>query len=319
MFKAPLLILLLLAGSGLPAQKPTLHFSNITVDHGLSHQKVNCITQDARGFIWIGTEDGLNRYDGRNFTIFRNVPGDTSTLSGNIITDLLEDKNGLLWIATADGGLTRYDYQLPTREQFKQFRHVEGKPATIPVNGINKLRQDKQGFLWLATSGASVLRFDPRKSMFIMPEKTGTKTVASLMLDEQGILWAGRIGGGLLKIHTRTLQTETDERYNNLYAGLPHATITSIFRDRDGRIWFGSWDNVLYRYNPQTRSEEVFRKTPSSYSFPDDEVQSFVQDAQQRIWMGGKYAGLTMYDRNQKNFSITDMIPRSRVHWQTIQ
>src|SRR5215470_20240687 len=84
-------------------QAPYLYFSRITSANGLSHNKVNCILQDKRGFIWFGTEDGLNRYDGQYFTVFRNNPSDTSTISGNIITDLLEDEKGIIWIATSDG------------------------------------------------------------------------------------------------------------------------------------------------------------------------------------------------------------------------
>src|SRR6187549_2543400 len=81
------------------AQKPYLYFNRLTTQNGLSHNKVNCIIQDKRGFIWIGTDDGLNRYDGHNFTIFRHQPDSGATLSGNIIMDLLEDENQVMWIA----------------------------------------------------------------------------------------------------------------------------------------------------------------------------------------------------------------------------
>jgi len=96
------------------AQKPSLYFEKLTTQNGLSNNKVNCFIQDQRGFMWIGTDDGLNRYDGQYFTIFRKQRGIGTGLSGNIITDLLEGKEGILWIATADGGLTKYDYHQPT-------------------------------------------------------------------------------------------------------------------------------------------------------------------------------------------------------------
>src|SRR6478672_671863 len=104
------------------AQAPYLYFNRINADNGLSHNKVNCILQDKRGFIWLGTDDGLNRYDGQYFTVFRHEPGNVSTVSGNIITSLLEDKEGILWITTADGGLSKYDYRLPEKQQFKQYK-----------------------------------------------------------------------------------------------------------------------------------------------------------------------------------------------------
>src|SRR5688572_17856174 len=94
------------------AQAPSLYFNRITTQNGLSHNKVNCILQDQRGFIWMGTDDGLNRYDGRRFVVFRHEPGINSSISGNIITDIIEDEKGVLWIATSDGGLSKYDYRL---------------------------------------------------------------------------------------------------------------------------------------------------------------------------------------------------------------
>ncbi len=281
-------------------QQPYLYFSKINVDNGLSHNKVNCILQDKRGFIWIGTEDGLNRYDGQYFTVFRNKPNDTTTISGNIITDMLEDENGVLWITTADGGFTKYDYRLPADKQFKQFKHIQGDSSTIPVNIINKIIEDKHGYLWLATSGAYVLRFDKRNETFISPIHSGTRSIASLALDEKDTLWVGRIGGSFLKLNINTLQYHTD--YDELYdVKLPHSTITSILND-DEYVWFGSWDNVLYRYNHTTKKEEAFKQDKTAFSFPNDEVECFAKDSKQRIWMAGKYFGLTIYDKRQANF-----------------
>src|SRR5215510_9492694 len=93
-------------------QAPYLYFNRVNADNGLSHNKVNCILQDQRGFIWMGTDDGLNRYDGRRFVIFRHEPNNKAGISGDIITDIIEDKQGVIWIATFDGGLTRYDHRL---------------------------------------------------------------------------------------------------------------------------------------------------------------------------------------------------------------
>src|SRR5688572_7802302 len=144
---ALMLSLLLLLSCCITAQPASLYFDNITTQNGLSHNKVNCIIQDKRGFIWMGTNDGLNRYDGKNFTVYKNTPGNNSTLSGNIITDIVEDDNEILWIATADGGLTKYDYHLESSKQFRQFKNVPGDSTSIPVNIINKILEDSHGYL----------------------------------------------------------------------------------------------------------------------------------------------------------------------------
>jgi len=117
-------------------------FRSVGTENGLSHAKVNCIMQDKRGFLWFGTEDGLSRYDGRFFTIFKSQPNDTTCISGNIITDLHEDKNGIIWIATADGGLTRYNYHLPASRQFKQYKYNARAATGLPENHISKIAED---------------------------------------------------------------------------------------------------------------------------------------------------------------------------------
>src|SRR5688572_15208665 len=137
------------------AQEPSLYFEKLTTQDGLSHNKINCIIQDRRGFIWIGTDDGLNRYDGKRSLQFHSRLNDTTTISGNIITDLFEDKEGILWIATSDGGLCSYDHRLPPSKQFTQYKHHPKNQLSIPVNAVNALLEDPAGLIWLATSGHS--------------------------------------------------------------------------------------------------------------------------------------------------------------------
>jgi ligand-binding sensor domain-containing protein/two-component sensor histidine kinase len=283
--------ILLLMGCRLSAQAPALYFEKITVQNGLSNNRVNCMVQDKRGFMWLGTNDGLNRFDGHHFTIFRNKPGDSTSLSGNIITDLLEDKEGLLWIATADGGLTRYDYRLPPAQQFKQYKHLPGDTNGIPVNTLNALLEDRQGYLWLATGGKGVIRFDKKTGMFRPLVKTWTRTILDLCLDANGTIWAGRQGGGLLQFDPVRFTYTTDKRYDDLYAQLPHVVVTSLFCDQAKNMWYGSWDKFLYHFNTSNQQETAYGN-----DFVPDVVNSIAQDVQGRLWLGGKTAGLQLFD-----------------------
>lgn len=294
-------VLLCLTGN-LRAQQPHLYFEKLNNENGLSHNKVNCFLQDRRGFMWIGTEDGLNRYDGHTFTVFRNDPGNPSSISGNIVTDILEDKDGLLWIATADGGLTRYDHRLPPAHQFKQYRHLPSDTSSIPINIVNTLLSDQRGYLWLGTGGKGVWRFDKRTERFEQPVKRGTQGILALCMGPNDIIWAGRQGGGLLKINSRDLSYEMDKRYADLYAKLPHITVTALFCDSRKNMWYGSWDKVLYRYNTSTGKEEVFEQRSNTYSFLNDEIISFAEDRNGLLWMGGSSNGLQIYDPQQQRF-----------------
>jgi ligand-binding sensor domain-containing protein len=284
------------------AQQPDLYFRKINRQNGLSNNKVNCIIQDKRGFIWIGTDDGLNRYDGNNFLIFRNTPGLTSCISGNIITSLLEDENQVLWIGTADGGLSRYDYRLPVEKQFQQYKHNSADSNSIPINIINAIVQDREGSLWLATSGKRAIRFNKQTGKFEMPAGKGTTTAIALCIGPENKLWVGRQGGGLYTLDLKNLAFEHDQRYDNLYAKLPHAVVTSLYKDASNNMWFGSWDKVLYRYNAATGTEETFQQSSQPHSFPNDQVDGFAEDQQGRLWMAGRYGGLHVLDRKQNSF-----------------
>lgn len=290
----PILILLFsLFSCFIGKTQSPLHFEKLTTENGLSHNKVNCILQDKRGFIWIGTNDGLNRYDGKSFIHFFKKPSDTTTIAGNIITDLLEDREGIIWITTADGGLCRYNYRLPASKQFRGYRNLSGKPV---VTITNSLIEDRFGHLWVGTSGYSVLRFNKKKEQFEEPVLEGTKTILDLSVDGKGFIWAGRQGGGLLKVNPSNLAYEQDERYRNLYAKLPHASITALLQDKQKNMWYGSWDKVLYRFNWATQQEEIFQTTASPYSFNNDQVNAFAEDKWGRIWMGGDAKGLQIFD-----------------------
>ncbi len=294
----------------LPAQAPALYFEKISTENGLSNNTVNVMLHDQRGFMWIGTNDGLNRFDGHNFAIFRNRPGDKTSLGGNIITALLEDAQQVLWIATADGGLTRYDYRLASAQQFKPYKHLPGDSTTIPTNNINTIVQDKQGFLWLGTSGFGLVRFNPRTERFDRPVKVSTRTVLSLCFDAQGLLWVGRQGGGLMMVNTQTNTSYVDPRYANLYSELPHVVVTSLYCDAGKNMWYGSWDKYLYQSNPGNTAETRFGQSGLPGSFINDEVNCFAEDRQGYLWIGGKSRGLQLRDKKTGVFYSYQHDPR---------
>ncbi len=277
-----------------------MFFQKLTTENGISHNKINRILQDKRGFIWIGTDDGLNRYDGNKFLVFRNNPSDSTSLTGNIITDILEDKQGVLWIATADGGLASYDYRLPPREQFHQYRHSDEDSFSIPVNIINGLLEDEKGYLWLATSGFGLLRFDKQNRKFQQPFKDRARTVLDLALDKDGVIWAGRQGGGLLRIQAESLRAEVDDRYDDVYTKLPHMVVTSVFRDSKNNMWLGSWDKLVYKYAGNEKN--VSNLQPDKLQIDSDDALSFAEDASHRIWIGGRTGGVYIFDPASKQY-----------------
>ena len=117
-----------------------IKFDRLSIDHGLSQSAVNCIIQDCKGFMWFGTQDGLNRFDGKKFTVYKNDKSDDSTLSNNFVYALFEDKDDNLWVGTING-LNRYDRR---RDRFERFMS-DNEQGSFPVDHIRCIRQDIAG------------------------------------------------------------------------------------------------------------------------------------------------------------------------------
>jgi signal transduction histidine kinase/ligand-binding sensor domain-containing protein len=278
------------------AQAPALYFRHLQTANGLSHNKVNCILRDREGFVWVGTDDGLNRYDGLQCKVFRNSDMTASVIAGNIIRDLYEDADGLIWIATADGGLNCYNRKAAARQTFTNYTESSG---SIPVNSINKILADDRGHLWLGTSGHDLLmmKLDDKSFRQVGPVLHGS--ILSLYKDKKGMIWAGREGRSYMVINPSTLEVFTDDRYHDLYARLPHQAVTGMTMDTAGNMYLGSWDAALYRLNASGGSE-TFNASNSAYV--SDEITTLVTDRRGRIWIGNKIKGIQLFDPQKKEF-----------------
>src|SRR5690242_18554339 len=146
-------------GDGLVAD---LKFTHLTTNDGLSQGYVTAVLQDRRGFMWFATRDGLNRYDGNAFVVYKNNPNDNGSLGSNFIQDLLEDNRGYLWIAT-NIGVNRFD---PTTERFTRYLHDPNNPNSIGGAYITSIARDSRGYLWFGTQDAGLDRFDPATGIF---------------------------------------------------------------------------------------------------------------------------------------------------------
>ena len=155
-----LFFLILFSIDSLPQQ---IKFKHLTIESGLSQSTVNCIFQDSEGFMWFGTQDGLNRFDGYDFTIYRHDDSDPGSLRDNYILSLYEDRAGVLWVGTNKGGLNRYDRQT---EQFTAYVNDPNDAESLSFNAVNAVWEDPAGHLWVATDGQGLNRFDPRTGRF---------------------------------------------------------------------------------------------------------------------------------------------------------
>ena len=154
-----------LAPTGAAHAQPNLRqdttFTHITIEQGLSDQRVQAIVQDRAGFLWFGTNNGLNRYDGYNVVAYRHDPTNPHSLSGNFVEDLYEDRSGTLWVGTRSG-LNAFDRRI---ERFTRYRHDPADPHSLSDNTVIAIYEDRSGVLWLGTRvGSTASTAPPRLS-----------------------------------------------------------------------------------------------------------------------------------------------------------
>ena len=168
---------------------PDLRFAHLTTNDGLSQGYVTAILQDRRGFMWFATRDGLNRYDGNAFVVYKNNPNDPGSLSSNFIQDLIEDDHGYLWIAT-NTGVNKFD---PTTERFTRYLHDPNNPNSIGGDSLTSIARDSRGYLWFGTEDSGLDKFDPTTGTFTHYRNDSdgqfVGRITQVIADRQGDIW----------------------------------------------------------------------------------------------------------------------------------
>jgi signal transduction histidine kinase/ligand-binding sensor domain-containing protein/ActR/RegA family two-component response regulator len=287
-------------------------FTHLSVEQGLSQGTVLCILQDHKGFLWFGTEDGLNCYDGYEFKTFKPIPGEPLSLGNNYVSDLCEDRSGTLWIGFNAGGFDRFDC---AKEQFVHYRNRPGDPSGLSSDNVFALCEDRSGNIWIATDhGLNLLTPGNKYSTnprFIVyrhapgnPSSLSHDDLRSLLEDLNGTIWVGTNGGGLNKVvpgnpGSKSVQFkkylaeppktggESDASYRSKLN-----TILSIAEDQWGMLWLGTAHGLL-RFDPK---RERFAPVPGD---PDDpqslshlSINIVYRDRLGGFWAGSDGGGL---------------------------
>jgi len=191
-----------------------LRFEHLTTEDGLSEGRVWGITQDSRGFMWFATWDGLNRYDGYEFKVYKQEPDNPSSPGGNSFWVIYEDRAGMIWAGSPTGrGLSRFD---PATGRWQRYQHDPDDPHSLSSNNVYAILEDSAGMLWIGTEGGGLSRFDgetkdgaARFTRFGYdpndPHSLGSAFVSSIYEDRSGVLWIGTYGGGLHRKQRRRL------------------------------------------------------------------------------------------------------------------
>jgi signal transduction histidine kinase/ligand-binding sensor domain-containing protein len=317
-----------------------IYFKQFNTEHGLSQASVNCIIRDSKGFMWFGTDDGLNRFDGSQFKIFRNRLADSTSIIDNTVQSLLEDEDGNIWAGTFEG-VSRFNRH---SEKFNVYR-IDG----LKHSSCSDLKLDtKNGRLWIAAGVQGVYYFDFQSQtlssythaklknvnvlklqpmagklyvgtfahgVFSIDLTTGqtedfsisqstTKTPLNFpvrcLLAEENTLWVGTEGDGVKTIDTRTNEVQSYSKKNNQ---ISDDRVWALATSHDGRVWIGTDGGGLTILNVRTGSSSFHKHSDyNSHTISSNTVRSIWVDASTDAWFGTFNAGVNYHSNLYLSF-----------------
>ncbi|MFO7659028.1 MAG: two-component regulator propeller domain-containing protein [Bacteroidales bacterium] len=279
-----------------PQKINQIKFENISTRQGLSQSSPNCILQDSRGILWIGTEDGLNKYDGYNFIIHRPGINTLGAISNNRIKCMVEDKEGNLWVGTNGGGLNVYDRKMDSFSQFKGFDSLR-----FEASFVNCLYYDDEGTIWAGTvSGLFKINAERKTVVNYANNPFRANTISSdvinaIVSDKQGYMLIGTdYGLNRLNINKELFSWyfhDPSDEYS-----ISDNSIHSFFKDKGNTIWIGT-SNGLNLFNAQNEQFEriVLPAGSEQNGYNIHSITSIAEDADGNLWIGTSGNGLYIY------------------------
>jgi len=283
-----------------------LRFEHLTTEQGLSSDIIWSILQDSSGFIWIGTLDGLNRFDGDKFKIYKHNVNDPNSLGDNSVQVLIEDGSRNLWIGSWGGGLSKFNLET---EQFTQYKHNPDDPQSLSSNRAQAIIEDQNGVIWVGTADG-LNKLDPATATFTLfkndpnnPNSLSHNNIQALYEDKTGVLWIGTNGGGLNRFDRDTGLFTHFKHDQADPTSLSNDRVWKIYEDRSGDLWIGTIGGGLNQYNQKTGEFIAYQYDPADpNSLSSNNILSIVEDQKGVLWVGGQRTGLNQFDRNTGKF-----------------
>ncbi len=288
-----------------------LKFEHLSVEQGLSQNTVQCVLQDRQGFMWFGTQDGLNKYDGFGFVVYKPDPQSPLSLSDNRIESLYEDRAGVLWIGTRNGGLNQFD---PGTETFRRYQHDPQNLQSLSNNNIISIYEDRSGMLWIGTENG-LNQLDRATKTFRRyqhqpenPHSLPHNAASSIYEDQEGVLWVGTWGGGLSHMSREDRATVTFRHFQydpENPQSLSDNWVRSISEDKNGVLWVATKSGLacLTRENRKAGTFQRYqrnRQNPLRLSHND--VWPLYIDRSGVLWIGTHGGGLNQFDQAAGTF-----------------
>jgi signal transduction histidine kinase/ligand-binding sensor domain-containing protein len=268
-----------------------VRFRNYSTGDGLSQATALAMAQDGAGFLWIGTQDGLNRFDGYGFKVYKHVRSQTGTLSDNAITALAADKDGSLWIGTQAGGLDHYD---PALDRFEHYASDPMRSDSIASENITALMLDRRDWLWVASTGGRLQWLD-RVTRHFLDAPLGDQS----MLSNVRVMRQARDGSVL--IGSRDGLWQCDINAGNLHElrfdPAQSLDVRALAVGPSGDIWVATTGSGIYRFSESGKAMARYHSgAGDGYALPGDEIRGLQFDRRWRLWVATKANGLLRID-----------------------
>lgn len=269
-----------------------MRFDHLTVIDGLSENSVRAIVEDQQGFLWFGTQEGLNLYDGYDFTVYKTDPENPAALSDAFITAIAEDPTGALWVGTYYGGLNRFDRETGA---FSHFQPDPNEPDALPSERINTLLVTKSGQLWVGTrSGLSVLNPDQQSFTTYSHDPSYRSTISddeilALYEDADGIIWIGTADGlNLFDPEAGTFTRFLDRATTGI------SQVNAITGDGAQGAWVGTGNGLLHFDRPSRTYQIYTHHADDPESISSNIITALYLDRSGALWVGLEESGLNL-------------------------
>ena len=281
-------------------------FQRFGVSDGLANNVAFDVAQDKYGFLWVTTRNGISKFDGSDFTVYRPVPPDAKRQVAQFYQTIAQSRDGNLWFCSWGNGLLKLDI---ATERFTFFRHDERKPDTIASNNVWFAFEDRDGMMWVSSQGglsrldpktgeATVYRHDPRR-----PDSLAHPIPTQVVQDKDGMLWVGTYGGGLDRLDPATgkfTHYRHDERNAN---SLANDSVEGLFLDADGTLWIAT-DGGLNHFDPMSGKFTLFQHDPNDPgSLSNNAVLEVMRDSRGQLWTSHWGGGIHRMDTRTGKFT----------------
>ncbi|MDO5637290.1 MAG: two-component regulator propeller domain-containing protein [Myroides sp.] len=283
------------------------------LEKGLSNNYIMGITQDQKGYIWVSTESGLNRFDGEGFTVYKkNIPKTAGkSINGNELNMLYADKDDpIIWIATQREGLNAFNYDTET---FYYYRNNPDDPNSLITNDITHVTQASDGNLWIATYHRGFEYLDKKTHVFTHYNKSTLPQLVdngvwSLAEDNNKVLYIGHVNSGLSIYDTQSKTLKNYQHNPNIKGSIPGNSVNCIYIDRSTNVWVGT-NGGLAMYN---RDLEMFTSFTHDASNSNSLLSNFIchitQTDDGNLWVGTENGGISILNLQQNFFSAPHQI-----------